>query len=30
MAISKDAFTPNRGTQDQIIKAAIENGNIYF
>lgn len=30
MAISKDAFTPNRGTQDQIVKTAIENGNIYF
>lgn len=30
MAISKDAFTPNRGSQDQIIKTAVENGNIYF
>ncbi len=30
MAISKDAFTPNRGTLEQITKTTIENGNIYF
>lgn len=30
MAISKDAFTPNRGTLEQITEATIENGNIYF
>lgn len=25
-----DAFSPNRGTQEQILKAAIKNGNVYF
>lgn len=30
MAISTDAFIPNRGLQEQILAAKVENGSIYF